>query len=133
MEDLELPGLDAARNDAGHAEPSVLRVLNKEVENRENLGDHLARDAMTNPERAAKWIPNLSNDHQELLRRGNDRLAPTRSQTQLDDGAGQAQSTPQASGQTEARVPLRGRGQPVGGTIPASNRQDNQRSSSHRA
>ncbi len=112
LEDLELPGLDAARNTAGHAEPSVQQVLNKEVEHRENLGDHLARDAMANPEKAAKWIPNLSNDHRELLHRGNDRLAPTRSQTQLDDGAGQAER--QADGQAGARVPLRGHGQPVG-------------------
>ena len=130
LEDLELPGLDAARNTAGHAEPPVQQVLNKEVEHREDLGDHLARDAMANPERAAKWIPNLSNDHRELLHRSNDKLSPTRSQTQLDDGASQAQSTPQAGGQAEARVPRRGHGQPVGGTSPTGNRQETQRSSS---
>ncbi len=104
MEDLELPGLEAAKNDAEHATPSSLRCLNKETENREIMGNYLASEAMRRPERAAKWIPNLSNDHRELLRRGNETLATERDRS----GAG---------------VAVRGAGRPAGDATPQAQKQ----------
>ena len=99
MEDLELPGLDAAKKDTKHATPPVLRALNKEITRRENWGYYLAGHAERWPEKAKKWIPQLSSDCRELLRRGNEMLAIDRS------GAG---------------VAVRGAGRPAGDTKPQS-------------
>ena len=97
MDDLELPGLDAAKNDTKHATPPVRQVLNKEIEKREDRGYYLAGEAIRKPESAKKWIPKLSSDYRELTRRGNEMLATDRS------GAG---------------VAVRGAGRPAGDEKP---------------
>ena len=97
IKDLELPGLDAARKDTKHATPSVQRAVNREMTKREDLGYYLAGEAARRPERAEEWIPQLSSDRRELLRRGNETLAIDRS------GAG---------------VAVRGAGRPAGDAKP---------------
>ena len=97
MEALELPGLDAAKKDARQATPPVQQGLKKEVTRRENLGYYLAQDAERRPEKAEKWIPQLSSDSRELLHRGREMLTINRS------GAG---------------VAVRGAGRPAGDVKP---------------
>ena len=92
-----LPGIDAALRDSTAGRPSVQQTLTIESENRADYGFRLAADAVNQPAIAQEWIPHLTKDTSELLRRGSTEMRNLDSNKVLDAATDQGKTGGQSS------------------------------------